>query len=117
MAFVPTTNAARAVAFYGDVLGLKLLEDTPYAVVFDANGRQLRIPIVEAFTPQPFTIVGWNVANITTTMSALAAKGVAFERFPGLEQDASGAWASPGGAIVAWFKDPDGNLLSLTQEP
>ena len=115
LAFAPTTDAARATVFYRDVLGLTLIEDTPFALVFDANGRQLRIPKVEAFTPQPFTIVGWSVRDIKATMSGLAAKGVTFERYPGMDQDAAGAWSSPGGAKVAWFKDLDGNLLSLTQ--
>ena len=74
MAFAPTTDPARATVFYRDVLGLTLIEDTPFALVFDANGRQLRISKVEAFTPQPFTIVGWSVRDIKATMSGLAAK-------------------------------------------
>ena len=94
--FVATTDAAKAAAFYRDVLGLKLVEDTPFAVVFDANGRTLRMQKVESFTPQPFTTLGWGVRDIVATMAALAAKGVTFERYAGMDQDDAGVWSSPG---------------------
>ena len=72
---------------------------------------------VEAFTPQPFTVLGWQVADLDSAIRGLTRAGVAFERFDGLEQDELGAWAAPGGTRIAWFKDPDGNLLSISQHP
>jgi len=115
VAFAATAAPQRARAFYEDVLGLKLVEQSPFALAFDANGTVLRIQVVPQFTPQPHTALGWSVADIEAAVRALAGRGVAFERFPGLEQDRLGIWTSPPGARIAWFKDPDGNLLSLTQ--
>ncbi len=115
MSFVATTQPDAAKAFYGDVLGLALAEDSPFAVVFSGGGRMLRMPKVQTFSPLPFTVLGWMVPDITATAAALAAKNVAFETFPGLPQDSTGIWTAPNGDKVAWFKDPDGNLLSLTQ--
>lgn len=115
--FTATTDPQRARSFYEGVLGLKLIEETPFALAFDANGTVLRIQVVQQFTPQPHTALGWSVAAIEATVRALAAHDVAFERFPGLEQDQFGIWASPSGVRIAWFKDPDGNLLSLSQMP
>ena len=113
--FIPTTNAAKAKAFYQDVLGLRFIREDQFAVVFDANGTMLRITIVPQFTPHPFTVAGWAVLNIEEAVAALAEKGVAFERYSFMEQDSLGIWSSPGGAKVAWFKDPDGNILSVSQ--
>ena len=115
LAFVATTDGSRARQFYGEVLGLKVISDDPYAVVCDAGGTTLRIQKVESFRPQAFTALGWNVADIEDTVDRLAARSVQFERFQGMEQDARGIWKAPSGARVAWFKDPDGNVLSLTQ--
>jgi len=115
IAFLATVDARRARAFYETTLGLKLIEDSPFAVVFEANGTMLRIQKVERFTPHPFTSLGWSVDEIASTVSELAGKGVACERFPGMEQDAAGIWTSPAGARIAWFRDPDGNLLSVTE--
>ncbi len=114
--FVATADAARARAFYVDVLGLELVEDSPFALVFDAAGTMLRVQKVEAVTPHPYTSLGWKVANMTFAVEALVERGVTFERFPGMTQDALGVWSTPSGAKVAWFKDPDGNLLSLTSD-
>jgi catechol 2,3-dioxygenase-like lactoylglutathione lyase family enzyme len=114
-AFVPTTNADSARAFYRDILGLTLLSDDEYALEFDANGTLLRVTIVPSLTPQGFTILGWNVPDIYTTIQLLNKKGIECNQFDFLEQDDSGVWKSPGGSKVAWFKDPDGNLLSLTE--
>ena len=112
-AFVCTRDRATAKAFYGDTLGLTLKYEDDYATVFDAAGTALRISPVKELTPQPFTVLGWQVADVAATVKALKAKGVVFERYAFLEQDELGIW-SPGGDIqVAWFKDPDGNLLSL----
>lgn len=115
VAFVATTDAPRARAFYEGALGLAITEDSPFALVANAGGTMLRIQKVQELTPQPFTALGWQVSSIEKTMSELAMKGVTFERYDFLEQDASGVWTTPDGAKVAWFKDPDGNTLSLTQ--
>ena len=115
MAFAATSDAARATGFYRDVLGLELVEEQPYAVVFRANGTTLRVQKVREVTPAAYTMLGWVVPDIATTVAALGEKGVAFERYEGIQQDALGVWATPGGGKVAWFKDPDGNLLSLSQ--
>ncbi|HET7188491.1 MAG TPA: hypothetical protein VFI52_10060 [Gemmatimonadaceae bacterium] len=116
-AFLATTRAKRAAAFYGEILQLPQLSEDEYAIVFDLNGVELRLQKVKEFTPQPFTALGWQVRTIRTTVAALAARGVVFERFPGLVQDAQGIWAAPSGAQVAWFRDPDGNLLSVAEYP
>lgn len=113
MAFAATAQAERARGFYEDVLGLRLVEDTPYALVFDANGTALRIQKVQAVAPVPYTVLGWTVDDIKATIRDLSENGVRFERFPGMDQDELGTWSS-GAARIAWFKDPDGNLLSLT---
>lgn len=110
-----TAKPDEARAFYRDVLGLALRHEDRFALSFDANGVTLRIAKVEALAPHPFTALGWNVADVRATAAALAAKGVAFERFAGMEQDELGVWTPPGAAAgVAWFKDPDGNLLSVS---
>jgi catechol 2,3-dioxygenase-like lactoylglutathione lyase family enzyme len=114
-AFLPTRDPARARDFYERQLGLRLVDDGAYALVFDANGTMVRVQIVESFTPHPFTALGWQVASIDEVADALAAKGIATERYAGMDQDARGIWRSPSGARVAWFKDPDGNTLSITQ--
>ena len=115
VAFSATQNAAATKQFYEQTLGLRLVADEPFAIVFEANGTMLRLQKVESFQPQPFTALGWEVTDISATMTELAQKGVQFEQFPGLPQDEQGIMTFPGGARVAWFKDPDGNLLSLTQ--
>ena len=114
MAFVATSNAEKARAFYSDILGLRLVSDEPYALVFDAHGTTLRIQKISVITPAPFTVLGWVVDDIATTISGLSTRSVVFERYPGMEQDGLGVWNS-GRAKIAWFKDPDGNTLSLTQ--
>ena len=117
VAFVPTTDAARARAFYEGVLGLRLVSDEkPFAIVFDANGTMIRVTTVPELKPQLFTILGWRVADIEATVDRLAAAGVEFQRYKGMnDSDPRGIWNSPSGARVAWFKDPDGNVLSLTE--
>lgn len=117
MCFLATTNAERAWEFYENTLGLKFLEELPFAIVFDANGTMLRIQKTESHTPLKTTSLGWKVTDIHEEIRALNAKGVRFERYARLPQDAAGVWTSPDGARVAWFKDPDGNVLSMTQWP
>lgn len=114
-AFVPTTQPAKAKQFYGDILGLKFLSEDNYALEFDANGTLLRVAIVPQLKPQMFTILGWDVDDIASEIKALNEKGIACEKYDFLEQDNSGIWTSPSGAKVAWFKDFDGNILSLTE--
>ena|SRR5690242_9991976 len=114
-AFVPTTNAARAKWFYQDQLGLKLVSEDNYALEFNVNGVPLRVTPVAQFTVQTFTVLGWNVEDISSVVRSLSDKNIYCERYNGLQQDAQGIWIAPGGSKVAWFKDPDGNILSLTQ--
>ena len=115
MAFVATTQPEEARAFYCDVLGLSFEEDSPFALVVKAANATLRIQKVQSFTPLPFTSLGWIVEDIKRTVQQLNDKGVACERFEGMNQDDLSIWSAPGGAQVCWFKDPDGNVLSLTQ--
>ena len=117
VAFVATTDLDRARAFYGDVLGLSVVEESPFACVFDAHGTQIRVTPVGEIRIAPYTVLGWAVAVIVAMVRALGSAGVRFESFPGMDQDDLGVWAAPGGARVAWFTDPDGNVLSLTQAP
>ena len=114
--FVATQDRVRAKAFYQDVLGLKLVSDDQFAVVFETGGTMLRVTPVQQHTPVPFTVLGWNVRDIDATVDALTKAGVKFETYSFLKQDARGVWTAPGSdAKVAWFKDPDGNVLSVAQ--
>ncbi|MBV9172559.1 MAG: VOC family protein [Chloroflexi bacterium] len=117
IAFVPTTRPDAARAFYRDVLGLRLTDVDEYAAVFDLNGTMLRLVTVNELQPAGYTLLGWIVDDIVAEIDALVRKGVAFERYGWFEQDEHGVWTAPGGAGIAWFKDPDGNTLSLTQFP
>ena len=117
IAFVHITDWARARAFYEDVLGLRLVEEEkPFALVFDANGIMLRVTPGGEHKPAPGTVLGWEVEAIEATVERLTAAGVQFLRYPGLnDSNPLGIWISPSGARIAWFHDPDGNVLSLTQ--
>ncbi|HEX3470083.1 MAG TPA: VOC family protein [Silvibacterium sp.] len=115
--FIPTKDAARARNFYEQTLGLRFLSDDLFAIVMESNGTMIRIAQVKDYTPVPFTILGWKVENIEEEVATLAERGVSFKRYPWLEQTESGVWIAPGGAKVAWFQDPDGNVLSLSQHP
>ena len=116
MAFVGTVDKDKAKKFYRDTLGLKLVKDqSPFALVFDCAGIMLRVSIVPKLTPAGFTVLGWHTDNVVAEVKKLAKRGVVFERYPGMEQDEHGVWQSPDGAKIAWFKDPDGNVLSLAQ--
>jgi catechol 2,3-dioxygenase-like lactoylglutathione lyase family enzyme len=114
VAFVPTKDAEKARSFYVDVLGLRFIKDDGFAMVLDANGIMVRVARAQ-FTPAQFTILGWQVKNIEKVAAELQEKGVHFERFGFFEQDALGIWTAPTGDKVAWFKDPDGNVLSVSQ--
>ena len=115
MAFVATTNAARARTFYEGTLGLRLIADEPYSIVFDAHGTMLRVQKVRELALAPYTALGWDVPDIRAAIRELSKKGVAFERFGFFPQDDLGIWTADDGTKVAWFKDPDGNTLSLTE--
>jgi catechol 2,3-dioxygenase-like lactoylglutathione lyase family enzyme len=116
VAFVPTRDAEKARAFYETVLGLRFVKDDGFALVLDANGIMVRVAKVPPpFTPAQFTILGWQVTDIEKVVEGLQGKGVRFERFGFLEQDKLGIWTTPTGEKVAWFKDPDGNILSVSQ--
>jgi catechol 2,3-dioxygenase-like lactoylglutathione lyase family enzyme len=114
IAFAPTKNAKLAREFYEDILGLTFVSEDPFATVFDASGTMFRVVSVKSYEPLPFTILGWEVEDIRATVLELGKKGVEFERYD-MGQDELGIWTSPSGARVAWFKDRDGNLLSVTQ--
>jgi catechol 2,3-dioxygenase-like lactoylglutathione lyase family enzyme len=117
VAFVGTSDLERAQAFYGDTLGLPLVEATPYANVYDCDATTLRVTRVERVAAAGYTALGWSVPDIRSAMDALTARGVVFEHFSGVEQDDAGVWTTPDGTRVAWFRDPDGNTLSLSQHP
>ncbi len=117
MLFVATADPDRSRSFYQDVLGLTFVADEPYALVFAIDDLSLRIQKLPELTPANHTVLGWAVDDIRRAMADLVARGVHFERYPQLPQDDDGVWELPGGVKVAWFKDPDGNTLSLTEEP
>lgn len=116
VAFVPSRSPKKARSFYEHTLGLEFISDDQFAHVFDANSVMVRVvdvSNVDGFKPAPFTILGWRVDDIGKTVKELQKKGVKFERYPGMDQDQLGIWSSPSGAKIAWFKDPDGNVLSV----
>ena len=115
--FVPTVNPAVARDFYSNVLGLTLLGMDKYALEYECNGTLLRVITVNEFSPHPFTALGWNVEDIIVVIQHLNAKGVFCEKYGFFAQDDLGIWVSSDGSKVAWFKDPDGNTLSLTEMP
>jgi catechol 2,3-dioxygenase-like lactoylglutathione lyase family enzyme len=117
VAFVATADLERSHAFYGGVLGLERVEASGFANAYDVNGTPLRVTLTDRQFPAPYTVLGWRVADIAAAMGVLAARGVVFTRYQGMEQDAAGVWIAPGGNRVAWFEDPDGNTLSLGQPP
>ena len=115
IAFIATAHAEQARVFYSEVLGLRLMEDTRFALVFDANGTMLRIQKVETFTKAGYTALGWHVGDIQEAVERLRKRGILFDRYPGLPQDEQGIWTTAEGNKIAWFSDPDGNTLSLTE--
>jgi catechol 2,3-dioxygenase-like lactoylglutathione lyase family enzyme len=115
VAFVPTKDTAKARAFYEGVLGLRFVKDDGFAMVLDANGIMVRVAKAGDFAPAQFTILGWQVSDIEDVVRALQTKGVHFEIFGFFKQDELGIWTAPTGDKVAWFKDPDGNILSVSQ--
>ena len=115
MAFAPTAAPAKAREFYEETLGLPVLGSDDYGVTYDVNGRRLRLSFMQELKPAPYSILCWVVPNIRAVIAALTLKEVVFERYAWMEQDVHAVWTSPDGTQVAWFKDPDGNVLSLGQ--
>jgi catechol 2,3-dioxygenase-like lactoylglutathione lyase family enzyme len=115
VAFVGAADLARARVFYEGTLGLPVVEHNDFACVFDAHGTMLRVTAVGEVSPTGYTVLGWRVPDIEAAVRGLIARGVAFRRYDGMGQDENGVWTTPGGEKVAWFTDPDGNTLSLTQ--
>jgi catechol 2,3-dioxygenase-like lactoylglutathione lyase family enzyme len=115
VAFAAAADLHRARAFYEQALGLRVADHDDFACVIDANGTMLRITAVPEVCRTGYTVLGWKVSDISAAVRDLAARGVAFLRYDGMDQDGDGVWTAPGGDKVAWFADPDGNILSLTQ--
>jgi len=116
VALIPITDGEKARSFYVDKLGLKFLSDDGFAIVLDGNGNHVRLTKMKDVKPQPFTVLGWETSDIAADIRELQASGVSFERFGDfMKQDDLGIWSAPDGTKVAWFKDPDGNILSLSQ--
>jgi catechol 2,3-dioxygenase-like lactoylglutathione lyase family enzyme len=117
LGFILTADRSRSKVFYSDILGFPLLFEDPFGAVFDMAGLKVRLTDIADHVPMPHTVLGWTVPDIRTVSLALQKKGVSFEIYPGFGQDDLGIWTSPDGmARINWFKDPDGNVLSLTQE-
>ncbi|WP_206508941.1 VOC family protein [Rhodococcus sp. BGS-1C] len=112
VAFAASTDLARSERFYVDVIGLTVVDRNPFAIVFDGEGAQLRVTAVDSHTPAPFTVLGWELADIDTGIAELITRGAVPIRYDGMEQDSRGVWTAPGGMRVAWFHDPDRNVLS-----
>jgi catechol 2,3-dioxygenase-like lactoylglutathione lyase family enzyme len=117
VAFVATTDPKRAKRFYARTLGLRLVSEDGFALAFDAGGTMLRVAVVKTLQPAGYTVLGWIVPDIAKAVRGLVKRGVVFQQYDGMPQDDLGIWSSPSGARVAWFADPEGNTLSLTELP
>jgi len=114
IALIGVADLDRAQQFYGDTLGLALRDERPFALVAEFGGVMLRITAVDEPVAAPYSVLGWRVHDITSAVDDLVSRGVPTLRYDGLTQDARGIWTTPGGVKIAWFRDPDGNVLSLT---
>jgi predicted enzyme related to lactoylglutathione lyase len=114
IAFAPSTDLERSRAFYEGVLGLTVEDLNGFALVLRVGSTMLRVTKVESLNPQPFTVLGWAVEDIEGVIDGLVSRGVTFHRYDGMPQDDRGIWTAPGGGRIAWFSDPDANVLSLT---
>ena len=116
--FLTIVDVERAKRFYSETLGLRLVsEEPPFAIVYDANGIMIRLGMGKQIPPNPGTVLGWQVTEIAPVVQDLTEAGVVFERYSFVEQDDLGIWTAPTGAKVAWFKDPDGNVLGISEHP
>jgi catechol 2,3-dioxygenase-like lactoylglutathione lyase family enzyme len=114
-AFIAAKDAKRAIAFYRDKLGLPVVRRDEFAVEFDANGTPLRVQLVQKISVAPYTVLGWEVKDIAAAVQGLQQVGITCERFRGMDQDELAVWTAPGGARIAWFKDPEGHILSVAE--
>ena len=118
IAFANIFDVAKAKAFYGGTLGLRLVdEEPPFALVYDANGTMIRLGMSKEPIQSGGTVLGWEVPSCEAAVRELLAAGVTLERYGFMQQDELGVWTAPTGAKVAWFKDPDGNVLSVSEHP
>jgi catechol 2,3-dioxygenase-like lactoylglutathione lyase family enzyme len=117
VAFVPSSHLGASHAFYDGVLGLRRTEASPQANEYDAHGTPLRVTLVANHVPSPFTVLGWRVPDLEAAMRDLASRGVRFRRYDSFNQDDNDVWTAPSGSRIAWFEDPDGNVISLQQQP
>lgn len=115
ISFVATSDPKAARKFYENTLGLTFVSGDQFALVFEVSGTMLRVQKVDRVDPHGYTALGWEVPDINRAVSELGKRGVKFARYEGMDQDDQGIWKAPSGARIAWFQDPDGNLLSLTQ--
>jgi catechol 2,3-dioxygenase-like lactoylglutathione lyase family enzyme len=115
ISFLATRDAGSARKFYAETLGLRLVSEDNFALVFESGAGVIRVATVRDIALAPYTVLGWHVADILAAGNELRDAGVSFERFPGMDQDEHDIWTAPGGTRVAWFRDPDGNLLSISQ--
>lgn len=115
--FIATADADAARTFYTETLGLRLIADEPWAIVVANGDITLRIQKAESVQPAPYTALGWGVPDLDAVMAGLSSRGVEFLRYPFLTQDEAGVWTTPDGARIAWFNDPNGHTLSLTEWP
>ncbi|HXU21245.1 MAG TPA: VOC family protein [Verrucomicrobiae bacterium] len=113
--FVPTRDSTRAREFYEGKLGFQFVSDDPFALVMRAGKNLIRIAKVKDFTPAQYTVLGWEVENIEVIVKWLQERGVVFEKYPFVQDQTLGIWTAPNGDEVAWFKDPDGNVLSVSR--
>jgi catechol 2,3-dioxygenase-like lactoylglutathione lyase family enzyme len=115
IAFLPSLDLDRSRRFFADRLGLAVEEITPFACVFRAGATMLRVTKVDDLRVQPFTVFGWEVDDIYSVLASLSEVDIECLRYDGVDQDSAGVWTTPAGDRIAWFHDPDGNTLSLTQ--
>ena len=113
--FVPTKDSAKARSFYEGKLGFQFVSLDQYALVMRAGENMLRIVKVPDFTPLRSTVLGWEVENIEAMVAWLQERGVTCEKYPWVQDQERGIWTTPNGDKVAWFKDPDGNVLSVSE--
>lgn len=115
VAFLPSQDLQRSEQFFATVLDLPLVSRSSFACVFRCAGTTLRVTKVDDLRPQPFTVFGWLVPDIRSAVAELGDRGTGLIRYEGLDQDDHDVWTTPNGDLVAWFQDPDQNVLSLTE--
>jgi catechol 2,3-dioxygenase-like lactoylglutathione lyase family enzyme len=115
--FVPATDYEKARDFYVGKLGFEFISLDQFALAVKVGGHMIRITKMPNFAPLQGTILGWEVGDIEAVVGWLKNRGVAVEKYPFVQDQELGIWTAPGGARIAWFKDPDGNVLSVSQHP